>query len=88
MRMIKIRYDDRAIAITERFHAALCEVMEAECEMMGSQGKYYNCWTWGRSTVLDLSTRGGIEFEFGGDDELPKDELGAFGVISGPLWRK
>ncbi len=82
---MKVRYDDITIVLTERFKAALREVMASECDMMGSRGRYSHCWTWGRATVLDLSTKGGIEFEFGGDDDLPDDGLGDFAIIAGEL---
>ena len=82
---MKVRYDDRTVVLTERFKAALREVMASESEMMGDQCRYSDFWIWGRATVLDLSKKDGIEFEFGGDEDMPNDGLGAFAIIAGEL---
>jgi hypothetical protein len=79
---MKAKYDLEPIELTDRFVDALKELMEAECEMMQeNEPDDKHCWTWGRCTINDLCHRRGLEFEFGGDEDLPVDGLGDFAVV-------
>lgn len=71
--------DPREFTLTPRFMAALVEVLKSEVSMMREQdSKYAECWHWGRCYVRDLC--GGIRFEFGAEEDMPKDGLGQFAV--------
>ena len=70
---MKAKYDTEEITITPRFKAALIELMKAECGMMAKNApEYANCWTWGHCEIHDLAHTNGLQFQFGGDKEMPE----------------
>lgn len=80
---MKAKYDLEPIELTNRFVDALKELMAAECDMMQhNEPEFADAWTWGRCTINDLCRRDGLEFEFGGDEDLPDDGLGKFAVVA------
>lgn len=69
---MKAKYDDTTVTVTDAFVAALRDLMRAEVEMMRrSDRRNKECWTWGKCTVSDLASARGLEFEFGGDEDMP-----------------
>lgn len=74
-------YDDfEAVLITDRYKAALLELLAAEVEMM-QQGDDSESWYYGRVTVGNLANNRNLEFEFGSEADTPDDGLGQFGII-------
>ncbi len=82
--MAEVKYEEFPVFLTGRLQASICRVMKSECEVKGVLESDPKFWTWGRATVLHSSTLGGMTFEYGGDDILPDDGLGAFAVIISP----
>ena len=81
---MKTKWEGDEVEVSARFLAAVVELMEAECEMMGTaKGFEMTDWTWGRCRLGDLSTNKSLEFTFGGDEDLPDDGLGRFAVLPG-----
>lgn len=77
-----VKYDNAQIELTPRFINAVHELMAAECEMMQINDPVFaNYWTWGRCKVNDLASADSLEFEYGGDEDLPEDGYGSFAVI-------
>ena len=72
---MKAKWDGkRTVEVTDRYKAALVELVEAEIEMMRrTPGLNKECWTWGEATVGDLALANGLRLTFGGDVEKPKD---------------
>lgn len=77
-----VLYDkEPKIRTTERYQAALIELLRAEVEMMCQHDPdWAETWTWGRVRVVDLANSRGLEFEFGGDEDMPNDGLGQFAI--------
>lgn len=74
-------YDDyEAIVVTDRYKAALIELLAAKVEMMVQSGDPES-WYYGRVTVGNLANSRNLEFEYGGKADMPDDGLGQFGVI-------
>ena len=68
-----LTYDQIELIETERFIAALEEVMRANMEMMiKSDPEYADCWTWGVCYLPDLAISD-ISFEYGGEADKPED---------------
>lgn len=81
---MEAKFDTEAIELSPRFIQALLELMMAECEMMQArEPKLAHHWTWGRCTVNDLASLNGLEFEYGGDEDMPDDGLGRFAAQAG-----
>ena len=80
---MKAKYDTEMIEVTEDYIAALAGLMIAECEMMrAAQPEFADCWTWGRVEILDFAQALSLAFSYGGDEDIPDDGLGSFGVLS------
>ena len=78
---MKATYDGAPLELTERFQAALRELVRAELEMMRNHDRSFaDCWTWGVVTIQDLATADGLEFEFGGDNDRPTWLKGDAGI--------
>lgn len=71
---MKAKYDDITVTVSRAFIAALRDLMQAEMNMMRrAEPRNAECWTWGKCTIRDLASARGLEFEFGGDDDMPPD---------------
>ena len=69
---MKAKYDDITVTVSRAFIAALRDLMQAEMNMMRrAEPRNAECWTWGKCTIRDLASARGLEFEFGGDDDMP-----------------
>lgn len=85
-----IKWDGEKIGISQadktHLEFALQEVLRKICQIMGSHNQdEADCWIWGRVTVGDLcSGESDFHFQYGGEEDLPDDGLGAFAVI----WKK
>ncbi len=75
-----IKYDEHKVEATKDFENALINLMKSQCEMMGQLGDP-EYWTWGRCEITELASASGIKFWYGGDDDLPEDDLGTFAVV-------
>lgn len=76
-----VMFDLIVVNITDRFVEAVKELMEAKCEMMAqADTQYADCWTWGRCVIHDLDSTTPMSFTYGGDEDMPDDGLGRFGV--------
>jgi hypothetical protein len=71
---MKAKYDDITVTVSRAFIAALRDLMQAKMNMMRrAEPRNAECWTWGKCTIRDLASARGLEFEFGGDDDMPPD---------------
>ena len=71
---MKAKYDDITVTVSRAFIAALRDLMQAEMNMMRrAEPRNAECWTWGKCTIGDLASVQGLEFEFGGDQDMPQD---------------
>lgn len=71
---MKALYDQQPIELTDRFVAALKELLLAELEMMRqNEPDQAHCWTWGICRINDLANMRGLDFEFGGEEDRPAE---------------
>jgi predicted component of type VI protein secretion system len=65
-----VRCDEGTVPLTERYIAALRELLAAEAEMMtAAQPKHAEHWARGVAEIGDLSGCGSLAVFFGDDDE-------------------
>ena len=68
------KYDTEDLKITGRFIEALKELIWAELEMMRAHDpETADCWTWGICEITDIAMTNGLSFQFGGEEDKPKD---------------
>ncbi len=77
--------DEDVGILTERLRASIYAVMRSEVEVECALRRTPGFLTWGRATFHHTSTFGDVKYEYGGDETLPDDGFGAFGIIVVPL---
>jgi len=79
---MKAQYDEELIELTEGFLYAVELLMKEKVTMMkDAVPEYAECWHWGRCKISALASHGGMQFNYGGIDDMPDDGGGQFAVI-------
>jgi hypothetical protein len=77
-----VRYDDIEFDLPERAVEGLRTYLQSVADAMArKRGESPDCWEWGRCYVRDVSNSRGLIFQWGADEDRPKDGAGAWAVL-------
>jgi len=76
------KFDGVELVLTERYKAALHELMRAELEMMQQfEPEFAEEWVWGSCEVGDLVHNNSLIFIYGGEEDRPPKCIGVDTLI-------